>query len=323
MKKEIGYLGLGKMGFAQVERLLEKHWRVVAWNRGEEPREKARKAGAEISETIEGVLTQLKAPRLIWLMVPHAIVDEILSQIIPRLATGDTIIDGGNSFYKDSMRRARQLALKEINFLDVGTSGGPSGARKGACLIIGGDKKIFRRYEPLFKDLSGDTPHSLILTNKRMRKMGQKRSYAYVGKAGAGHFVKMVHNGIEYGMMQAIGEGFAVMKRSPFKLSLKKIADLYNQGSVIESRLVGWLAKAFKEHGENLKGISGEVSHSGEGLWTVQTAKELGVPVDSIKKSLQFRVQSKGKPSYIGQVVSALRNQFGGHTVSSKSRMWS
>lgn len=307
---QLGYIGLGKMGLAQVERLLEYGHRVVAWNRSEEPREKARKAGAEISDTSEGVAARLKAPRLIWLMVPHAVVDDILKKLAPHLQRGDTVIDGGNSFYKDSMRRAKTLKKKGINFLDCGTSGGPEGARHGACLMVGGEKKVYERYQKIFRDLA-------LLDG-----------YAYVGKSGAGHFVKMVHNGIEYGMMQALAEGFNLlrtaerrglhaegMRRSKFRFNLKQIAELYNRGSVIESRLVGWLAKAFAEHGENLNKISGEVAHSGECLWTVETAKELGVPVKIIKDALDFRVRSNGNPSYAGQVVSALRNQFGGHSV--------
>ena len=294
---QLGYIGLGKMGFAQVERLLEYGHKVIVWNRSSGPRKEAERIGADVSETFDEMCRRLKAPRLIWLMVPHAVVDDVLRELVPYLQKGDTVIDGGNSFYKHSARRARELIKKGIHFLDVGTSGGPHGARKGACLMIGGEKKVYEKYEKLFRDLS-------LLDG-----------YVYVGKAGAGHFVKMVHNGIEYGMMQAIGEGFEIMKRSKFTLPLLKIASLYNKGSVIESKLVGWLAKAYKEKGETLKGISGEVSHSGEGLWTVQTAKELRVPVKIIEDSLKFRVKSKGKPSYTGQVVSALRNQFGGHNV--------
>jgi 6-phosphogluconate dehydrogenase len=295
---QLGYIGLGKMGLGQVERLCEKGWRVVAYNRSPEPA--AGKAGAILAKTLPEVALSLKVPRLIWLMVPHAAVDEVLQELLMHLSKGDTVIDGGNSLYTHSMRRSKELAKKGINFLDVGTSGGPAGARNGACLMIGGELKVFKRYEKLFKDLAAPDAH------------------AYFGKAGAGHFVKMVHNGIEYGMMQAIGEGFDVMKRSDFKFSVRKIAELYNKGSVIESRLIGWLKKAFDEHGENLAGISGEVSHSGEGLWTVKTAKELGVPVKVIKDSFDFRVKSKGNPSFTGQVVSALRNQFGGHSVSKK-----
>lgn len=331
---DIGYVGLGKMGLAQVMRLLEKRWRVVAWNRSEWPRAEAKRAGAEVVQTMQELCKKLSRPvrirqrrirtgKLIWLMVPHAVVDEMLAELVPLLSKGDTIIDGGNSFYKDSMRRAVLLKKKGINFLDCGTSGGPFGARHGACLMIGGDKKVFAKYERLFCDLSAGHACSDVLENNRIDRAGAKRSglnnsYAHVGKSGAGHFVKMVHNGIEYGMMQAIGEGFEVLKRSRFKLPLRAVAELYNHGSVIESRLIGWLAKAFKEHGENLKDISGEVGHLGEGKWTIETAKKLGVPVKVIKDSLNFRLKSKGNPSFTGQVVSALRNQFGGHGVSKK-----
>ena len=309
---QLGYFGLGKMGLAQVKRLAEKGYTVVAYNRSEEPRAEAKKAGAEVTNSVGGVAHALKMPRIIWLMVPHAAVDEVLTELVPYLTKGDTVIDGGNSFYKHSMRRAAELAKKGINFLDCGTSGGPAGARNGACLMIGGEKKVFTKYEKLFADLS----QGLSYVNTHRIVLGG--SYAYVGESGAGHFVKMVHNGIEYGMMQSLAEGFEVMKRSPFKLPLLNIAKLYNKGSVIESRLVGWLEKAFKEYGEDLKDISGEVGQLGEGKWTVDTAKELGVPVKVIEDSLAFRFTSQGNPSYTGQVVSALRNQFGGHEVKKR-----
>ncbi|MEK7088043.1 MAG: phosphogluconate dehydrogenase (NAD(+)-dependent, decarboxylating), partial [Patescibacteria group bacterium] len=279
MKKEIGYIGLGKMGLAQVRRLVDNGWHVVAWNRSEEPRKTATKGGAEVRGTLKEVTAQLQKPRLIWLMVSHKAVDGVLKELLPYLLKGDTVIDGGNSFYRDSMRRAKTLARRGIHFLDVGVSGGPKGARNGACLMIGGDKRVFKKYEWLFKDLSRDAGYADVLENIRITGGGGKKqgSYAYVGASGAGHFVKMAHNGIEYGMMQSLAEGFALLKRSKFKLNLKQVAELYNKESVIESRLVGWLAKAFSEHGENLKSISGEVAQSGEGLWTVQTAKGLGI----------------------------------------------
>ncbi len=163
--------------------------------------------------------------------------------------------------------------------------------------MIGGEKQIFERYQGLFKDIAAPD------------------AYGYFGKAGSGHFVKMVHNGIEYGMMQSLAEGFAVLKNSEFNLDLKEVARVYNNRSVIESRLVGWLEKALAKHGAGLDDISGEVSHSGEGQWTVETAKEMGIPVDIIEQSLQFRIKSKGNPSFTGKILSALRNQFGGHKV--------
>ncbi|MDP2593057.1 MAG: NAD(P)-binding domain-containing protein, partial [bacterium] len=226
--KKIGYIGLGKMGMGQVERLLERGYEVFAWNRSEKPREKAARAGARIFESYEKLCKGLLAPRTIWLMLPSSVVDEALAEISPHLEKGDTVIDGGNSFYKDSMRRAYELAARGVHFLDVGTSGGPSGARNGACLMIGGDREVFQKHEKLFKDLatsyspfskgSGRRPRDFEILRLAdspppLRKEESiQYSYAYVGKAGAGHFVKMVHNGIEYGMMQAIGEGFNLLR---------------------------------------------------------------------------------------------------------------
>lgn len=301
MIKTIGYIGLGKMGKGMVSNLLEKGWGVVAFNRTPAATDEVAREGAIPAYTLAEVVSKLASPRLVWLMVPHQAVDGVLAELVPLLNEGDTVIDGGNSFYKNSMRHADELAKKGVHFLDAGTSGGPGGAREGACTMVGGEKEIFDRYEELFKDIS------------------VKDGYAYFGKAGAGHFVKMVHNGIEYGMMQAIGEGFEVMKRSLFDLNLEHIANLYNHQSVIESRLVGWAESAFKEYGQDLEAISGKVSASGEGLWTVETAKELGVPVPIIEGSLKFREESQNNPSYTGQVVSALRNQFGGHAVKKEN----
>ncbi len=233
-------------------------------------------------------------------MVSWQAVDTILEQLIPHLNEKDLIIDGGNSPYFETVRRAKMLAEKNIPFMDIGTSGGPGGARNGACLMIGGDREVFEKHKSLFADLS------------------KTDAFGYFGKHGAGHFVKMVHNGIEYGMMQSIGEGFELMKKSNFELDLSEITRVYNNGSVIESRLVGWLADAYKKYGEELDGVSGEVSHSGEGEWTVKAAQEMNVPVQVIKDSLDFRKNSTGNPSYTGKVVSALRNMFGGHDVVEK-----
>ncbi|MBI3671495.1 decarboxylating 6-phosphogluconate dehydrogenase [Candidatus Azambacteria bacterium] len=294
---KIGYIGLGKMGEGMVLRLLEKGWDVVAYNRSPDPVKEMEKAGAQGAYSLKELVESLKAPRLIWIMVSHQAVDAVLSELAPLLSEGDTIIDGGNSNYKETLRRAEELKERNINFMDVGTSGGPAGARNGACVMIGGEKELFERYEKLFVDISAE------------------KAYGYMGRAGAGHFVKMVHNGIEYGMMQAIAEGFEVMKRSEFGLDLLEVAKIYNNKSVIESRLTKWLESAFEKHGEDLVGISGKVSHSGEGLWTIEAAKELGVPVPIIEGSLKFREESQASPSYTGQVVSALRNEFGGHNV--------
>lgn len=293
----IGYIGLGKMGIGQALRMKEKGHEVVCFNRSIEGREKGRSEGLAVVDSLEALVEAIPLPRTIWVMVSHQGVDEVVGPLKSLLTTGDTVIDGGNCFYKDTIRRAKEFSEKGIYFLDIGVSGGPYGARHGACLMIGGQQEIAEKYIHLYEDLA--SPHA----------------WKILGENGAGHFTKMVHNGIEYGMMQAIGEGFEVLKKSDFNLSLGEVAELYNHKSVVESRLIGWLFDAYKKHGKELDGISGEVSHSGEGQWTVDIAKEFGVKVDNIEQSLNFRKESKGNPSYTGKVVSALRNQFGGHNV--------
>ncbi len=297
---KLGYIGLGKMGFNMVLRLLKKGHEVVVFNRSEKPLKNIARYGAEPVNSLQSLTLSLTPPRLIWLMVPYQAVDPILKDLIPGLEKSDTIIDGGNSPYKESMRRARELEESGIFFLDVGVSGGPGGARNGACIMVGGRKVIYKKFKRLFRDLS------------------VKGGFSYIGKSGAGHFVKMVHNGIEYGMMQAIAEGFAIMKASSFDLDLVKVAEIYNHRSVIESRLIGWLKKAFQQYGENLQDIAGSVEHSGEGSWTVEAARELGVPAPIIEGALAFRIESQTKPIYAGQILSALRNQFGRHDVFRK-----
>lgn len=299
--KELGLIGLGKMGRNMALRLIEKGWRVAAYDQNPAAIGDAARHGAVAAGDTHDLVHQLAKPRLIWLMIPAGkVVDEVLfgeHGLVKILSKGDTIIDGGNSFYEDTIRRAKKLKSAGIHLLDIGVSGGPEGARHGAALMIGGEEKDFQKYEDLFRDLAVED------------------GYAYFGKSGAGHFVKMVHNGIEYGMMQAMAEGFAVLKKSPFGFDLKEIAEVYNNGSVIESRLVGWLARVYEQQGEELKNISGSVGHSGEGEWTVKTAKKFKTPAPVIEESLAFRVQSKKHPSYIGKILSALRNQFGGHSV--------
>ncbi|HVN72842.1 MAG TPA: decarboxylating 6-phosphogluconate dehydrogenase [Desulfomonilia bacterium] len=296
-RKKLGYVGLGKMGFSMVERLTEKGYKTVVFDVNKDAVKRAAAIPSAPAADIESLVGALKKPRLIWLMLPHETVDVFLRDLIPLLDQGDTVVDGGNSYYKDSIRRSGELAIKKIGFLDAGVSGGPVGARNGACIMVGGEKAVFDSYKHLFRDLS------------------VKDGYGYMGGPGAGHFVKMVHNGIEYGMMQALAEGFAVMKASPFNLDLMKVADLYNHGSVIASRLVGWLKEAFVEYGQGLDAISGSAAQSGEGLWTVEAGGEIGVPTPIIEGSVNFRSASKTRPSYTGQIISALRNQFGRHDV--------
>ena len=288
------------MGLNMVEHLMEKGHKVVAFNRSSKPIEDAANLGATAATSLDDLVSKLEGPRVIWLMVLWQAVDDIIDELLPKLSPGDTIIDGGNSPFSQSVRRANICAEKGIKFVDAGVSGGPNGARNGTCLMVGGKKEDVAPLESLFLDIS------------------VPGGYAHVGSSGAGHFVKMVHNGIEYGMMQSMAEGFEIMKKSEFELNLTQISELYCHGSVIESRLTNWLSKAFVAYGENLDGISGEVSQSGEGQWTVETARKLNVSVPAIKSALDFRFASQGNPSFTGQVLSALRNQFGGHDVANK-----
>ncbi len=285
------------MGLNMVLRLKGKGYEIVSYNRSEEGRRRASREGVQSVDSLRELMTHLASPRLVWIMVSETGVDKVLDELLPLLSKNDTVIDGGNCFFQDTVRRARRLTRQKINFLDVGVSGGPKGARNGACLMIGGKKNDFKKYMQLFKDLS------------------ISHGYGYMGDHGAGHFVKMIHNGIEYGMMQALAEGFAVMKKSSYKLDLEEIARLYNRGSVVESSLVGWLFSAFQKFGKELKDVSGTVAHTGEGEWTVKTAKKLGVSAKVIEDAFNFRVASGKQPSYTGRILSALRNQFGGHAI--------
>ncbi len=301
LKKEIGLVGLGKMGANLARRLHDKGWRVVAYNRTYEVAEELEREGVvEAVRTLSEFKDKLAPERVVWVMVPSgAAVDEMFfgkEGLAHVLEKGDVVIDGGNSFYKDDAPRAKKLAKKGIRFMDVGTSGGPSGARHGACLMIGGDEKTFTKLEPLFQDIA------------------LNEGYQFFPGAGAGHFVKMVHNGIEYGMMQAIAEGFGILKKSRFKLDVANVARIYNTGSVIASRLVGWVMSGFKRHGVDLKKVSSTIAHTGEGAWTVEEAERLGVDAPIIKGSLQFRKQSAKKPSFTAKVVAMLRGEFGGHS---------
>lgn len=296
--REIGIIGLGKMGANLARQLLSKGWKVTGFNRTPDATKELEQEGLFGAYSLEELIAKLIKPRTVWLMVPYQAVDKLLLELVPLLNKGDTVIDGGNSPFKESVKRGKKLANTGINFLDVGVSGGPEGARYGACLMVGGKRELYEKYEHLFIDLS------------------VKNGFGYMGSSGAGHFVKMVHNGIEYGMMQSIGEGFEVMKTSPFSLNLHSVAQIYNHGSVIASRLVGWLAEAYAKFGDELNTdecCSLEVPQTGEGGWTVETAKELGVQVAIIEGALEFRKRSNDNPSYTGRVLSALRHQFGGH----------
>jgi len=301
IRKEVGMVGFGKMGGGMALHLLEKGWKVHGYARKPDVARKFAHAGAVMAPSLPAVVLRLPSPRVFILMITagKAVDDALFGKdgVLKSLRKGDIVIDSGNSFYKDSIRRGTRLKKLGIKYVDLGFSGGPYGARTGGCLMIGGDKATFTYLEPLFKDLA------------------KADGYRFFDGLGAGHFAKMVHNGIEYGMMQAIGEGFGILKKSKYKFDLKRAAEIYNNGSVIESRLVGWLLKAFNEYGDDLAEISGTVGHTGEGEWTAKTARELGVPADIIEGSFKFRVKSAKKPSFTGKVVSAMRGQFGGHSV--------
>ncbi|OGZ58244.1 MAG: 6-phosphogluconate dehydrogenase (decarboxylating) [Candidatus Spechtbacteria bacterium RIFCSPHIGHO2_02_FULL_43_15b] len=291
----IGYIGLGKMGKNMATRIMGKGYEVFGFDANEDARKFGEKEGLRVFSSIAEMAKRLSAPRIVWIMVPHNSVSYVLENLTTHLSEGDFIIDGGNSFYKDSVRRSKELNAKGIKFLDVGVSGGPGGAKNGSCLMVGGAKEDYKKFEPLFRDLSVEG------------------GYGYMGSSGAGHFVKMIHNGIEYGMMQSLAEGFTILKNSEFNLRLENIADLYNHGSVIESRLAGWLKEAFEEFDEDMEGVSGIVGKSGEGEWTSATAKEMAVAVPVIDASVKFRIDSIKNPSYTGKLLSAIRNIFGGH----------
>src|SRR3989338_1707933 len=288
LKREVAIVGLGKMGTNLALQLVNKGWKVTGFNRSNEDTKRLEKEGLIGAYSLSQLMYNLNKPRIIWLMLPAGgAIDEILfhkGNLFDILEAGDIIIDGGNSFYKDSIIRAQKLAKRGIRYADVGISGGPGGARYGASFMVGGEIELFEYLNPLFTETA--VPSGV----------------QFFEGIGAGHFVKMIHNGIEYGMMQAIAEGFAILKKSSYKLDLARVTDIYNHGSVIESRLIGWLKKALIVHGEDLKDVTPAVSQTGEGKWTVETADKMKIEVPVIKDSVDFRTKSARKPSFTGKV---------------------
>lgn len=297
---EIGLIGLGKMGYNLALNFKRHGHEVVAFDINKAATEKMALEGVPTVNSIAELVGRLGGRRVIWLMVPAGnVVDVILSTLKNHLHEDDIVIDGGNSFYKDTIARARDLEKQRVALLDCGTSGGPSGALHGVCTMIGGRKDVFSYCEPLFKSIS--VPDG----------------YLYCGKSGSGHFVKMVHNGIEYGMMQAIAEGMEVMNRHSGELDLAAISRVWNHGSVIRGWLMELTQRAL-EKDTNLESIRGTMNSSGEGKWTVETALELGVPAPVITMSLLMRYRSQQDDTFAGKVVAALRKEFGGHSVEEK-----
>ena len=294
---ELGMIGLGRMGANMSERLVRGGHRVISYDRSPEAIQRVVDKGAVGAHSLADFVKQLTPPRAIWLMVPSGDpVDQTIDQLLPLLNEGDVVIDGGNSNYKDSMRRGEKLSAQRLHFIDAGTSGGVWGLENGYCMMVGGEKEVVERLAPIFTTLAPPD------------------GYLHVGPNGAGHFVKMIHNGIEYGMLQAYGEGFELLKASRFDLDLGKISHLWNQGSVVRSWLLELAENAF-EKDPKLSSIRGYVDDSGEGRWTVEEAIERSVPAPVLMLSLFARFASRQEDSFSAKVIAALRNEFGGHAV--------
>jgi 6-phosphogluconate dehydrogenase len=297
---QLGLIGLGRMGSGMTVRLLQGGHQVMVYDRVPEAGAALAGKGATVGDSLADLAQKLKAPRILWLMIPAGPpVDDTIQGLSGTLSPGDVIIDGGNSNYKDSMRRAEALRSKQIEFLDVGVSGGIWGLKVGFNLMIGGKQAIFQQAEPIFKTLAPPD------------------GYAYVGASGAGHYSKMVHNGIEYSMLQSYAEGFEILKAAPFGFDLAQLAKLWNHGSVIRSWLLE-LAQAAFERDPRLALIRGYVDDSGEGRWTLQEAIDHAVPAPALAMSLFMRFRSRQDDSFSDKVIAALRNEFGGHPVKAE-----
>ncbi len=297
---QVGIIGLGRMGANMSLRLLQTGHAVVVYNRSPGPVRALAERGATGSSSLEDFGQKLKSPRIVWLMIPAGPpVDDMILRLLDVVSPGDLIIDGGNSYYQDSIRRAEDLRTKQVDFLDVGVSGGIWGLKIGFCLMIGGSESMFRTTEPIFKALAPDN------------------GYAHVGPSGAGHYAKMIHNGIEYGMMQAYAEGFEILKASPYQYDLAQLAGLWNRGSVVRSWLLELAQAAFQKDPE-LATIRGYVEDSGEGRWTIREAIDHAVPAPALALSVFMRFRSRQDDSFSGKVLAALRSEFGGHAVKTE-----
>jgi 6-phosphogluconate dehydrogenase len=298
---QIGFVGLGRMGANMVRRLLRDGHEVVAYNRTPEKTKEIAGEGAVAAFSIEEMVSKLAAPRAVWIMVPAGDATEAqISELMEHLEPGDSIVDGGNTNFHDDQRRQPELAAKGIGYIDAGTSGGIWGLQVGYCLMVGGERSVVEPLEPIFRSLAPEG------------------GYLHVGGPGAGHYVKMVHNGIEYGLMQAYAEGFEIMHASSYDLDLAAISELWMQGSVVRSWLLELAGRAFRANGQDLTNLKGWVADSGEGRWTVQEAIDRDVPAPVITLSLLTRFRSRQDDSYGAKVLAALRNEFGGHAVKTE-----
>ena len=294
---QIGFVGLGRMGLNMVTRLVQGGHTVVAYDRSADAVARAEAAGARGVSTLEALIEGLAAPRAVWVMVPSGDPTESTVTALGRLlSAGDTIVDGGNTNFHDDVRRAQSLASRRIDYVDAGTSGGIWGLKEGYCLMVGGRPEVCARLEPIFLTLA------------------PKDGYLRVGDHGAGHYVKMIHNGIEYGLMQAYAEGFELMHASDYRIDLGAVASLWNQGSVVRSWLLELTARALAEDAE-LAGLKGYVEDSGEGRWTLHEAIDRAVPLPVLSAALFTRFRSRGDNPFAERMLAALRNQFGGHAV--------
>ena len=293
-------IGLGRMGANMAQRLMRGGHKVVGYDPAEAARAMLEKNGAATAASLEQMVAKLQTPRAIWLMVPAGeITDNTVNALLPLLAAGDTIIDGGNSNYRDTQRRAAAAALRKIQYVDSGTSGGIWGLAEGYSLMIGGDEAVVQRLRPIFETLAP----------------AKDQGWGRVGPVGSGHYTKMVHNGIEYGLMQAYAEGFSILQhKNEFKLDLHQIAEIWRYGSVVRSWLLDLTANALEKN-PTLKGIAPYVADSGEGRWTVADAIELGVSAPVITLSLLERLRSRDNDSFSDKLLAAMRNQFGGHEI--------
>jgi 6-phosphogluconate dehydrogenase len=297
---ELGMIGLGKMGGFMVERLVRGGHHIVGFDRDAAAVQRVTDKGAGGADSLDKLMGQLKAPRAVWLMVPSgAPVDQTIDLLTPHLEAGDTIIDGGNSYYKDSVRRAAALAQKKLNFVDCGTSGGVWGLTEGYSMMIGGDEDVVKRLAPIFQTLAP----------------GPDKGWGRVGPAGSGHFVKMVHNGIEYGIMQSYSEGLDLLRhKNEFGLDLLQISKIWQTGSVIRSWLLDLTVNALSRN-PSLEGIEAYVTDSGEGRWTVIEGVELGVPLPVISGALDARFRSQDPEPFANKLLAMMRHEFGGHAV--------
>ena len=303
----LGFIGLGRMGANMVRRLVRNGHQVVAYNRtvekAHELADEERAAGhaLEAADTVDALVATLAKPRIAWIMVPAGDATEAqIKELLEHLEPGDTIVDGGNTNFHDDVRRHAELAEHGIRYVDAGVSGGIWGLQNGFCLMVGGDREAVEPLEPIFRTLAPEN------------------GYLHTGGPGSGHYVKMIHNGIEYGMMQAYAEGFEILHASDYGLDLEAVSELWNHGSVVRSWLLELATLAFKSNGPDLEHLKGWVADSGEGRWTVQEAIDRDVPAPIITLALQTRFRSRQEDSYGAKVLAALRNEFGGHAVKSE-----